>query len=128
MRTLLVRGAVAVTLLLAPVACGDDDDDSSGVTDPPPIGNQRTVDTIRVNAVSFEPSALTVRPGRTVVWVNTQPIFHTITPDGHSQWTEASGNAAGEMMRVTFNATGAFNYFCRPHRSAGMTGTITVQP
>lgn len=129
-----IRLALAAALVLAPLACsggGDGGSATPGPTEPPPTNNPppstSTVDTIRMSGTSFEPSELTVRPGRTVVWVNTQSIFHTVTPEGHTQWSRATTNAAGEVLRVTFNAVGAFPYHCEPHRASGMTGRITVQ-
>ncbi len=37
--------------------------------------------------------------------------------------TESSGNT----YSFTFTTAGSYPYFCRPHASLGMTGTITVQ-
>ena len=122
MKALLVRCAAVATLLLVPAACSDDDD-PGGPTGP----STSTVDTVRLTGVAFEPANLTVRPGRTVVWVNTQAIFHTVTPQGHTQWTRATTSAPGEVLRVTFNSAGEFPYVCEPHASAGMVGRITVQ-
>ena len=128
MKTLSVRSAVAAAALLVPIACSGGGDDEGGPVGPGGGGQQQsTVDTVRLTGVSFEPSTLTVRPGRTVVWVNTQSIFHTVTPDGHSQWADTNTNAPGEVMRVTFSTAGSYAYYCRPHRAAGMTGTVTVQ-
>lgn len=91
-------------------------------------GAARTVDTIFVSGVSFTPSSLTVAAGRTVVWFKTDaPTFHTITPDGHSAFSRVTSNGSGEILRVTFNTAGTYNYFCEPHRGAGMTGSVTVQ-
>lgn len=86
-----------------------------------------TVDTVRLTGTSFVPENLTIARGRTVVWVNTQALFHTITPDGHTQWSNVNTNSVGEALRVTFTTAGTFNYFCQPHRSLGMTGSIRVQ-
>lgn len=76
---------------------------------------------------TFDPATLTIEPGTTVRWVNDIARFHTVTPDGHTEWTGASLSAAGATFTHTFNNTGEFPYFCEPHQSQGMTGTITVQ-
>lgn len=86
-----------------------------------------TVDTVRLSGTSFEPSNLTIKAGRTVVWVNTQSIAHTVTPDGHTAWQRTETSAPGEVLRVTMNSTGSFDYYCEPHRSQGMTGRIVVE-
>jgi len=136
MRVLPVR-AVAAALLLLPGACGGGGG-GGGPVDPPPVGSpppatnpppsQSTVDTVRLTGSSFEPSSLTVRTGRTVVWVNTTALVHTVTPDGHSRWTSRTTSTPEEVLRVTFDSAGTFPYYCEPHRSAGMTGRIVVQP
>lgn len=87
-----------------------------------------TTDTVRLSGTSFSPSRLTVKVGSTVVWVNTNSTFHTVTPDGHTQWARAETSGAGEVTRATLNAAGEFDYFCEPHQSQGMTGEIVVQP
>jgi plastocyanin len=86
------------------------------------------VDTVQISGTSFSPANLTVAPGRTVVWVYVSGGPHTVTPDGHTQWQSVSANSPGEVLRVTFNTAGTFDYYCEPHRSLGMTGEIVVQP
>ena len=34
---------------------------------------------------------------------------------------------SGETFEVRFDQVGTFPYYCNPHRSLGMTGTIIVQ-
>lgn len=75
----------------------------------------------------FDPSSLTIPVGTTVRWVNDITRLHTITPSGHSEWSRQEMTSAGQTFTHTFNAIGTFNYFCEPHESAGMTGTITVE-
>lgn len=75
----------------------------------------------------FTPSDLTIEPGTTVRWVNDADIFHTITPDGHSEWSEGSVSSTGDTFEHTFDTEGTFPYYCSPHLSQGMTGSITVQ-
>lgn len=84
---------------------------------------------VRVTAsLTFNPSQVTVQPGQTVRWVNDDgTMLHTVTPQGHSQWSEATLSQAGATFEHTFNAAGDFPYFCAPHLGAGMTGTVRVQ-
>lgn len=85
------------------------------------------VQLVTLQGTSFSPSTLTISTGTTVRWRNEQSVFHTITPDGHNEWTAASVSNAGDTFEHTFNTAGTFPYYCEPHRSQGMTGTITVQ-
>lgn len=75
----------------------------------------------------FTPGDLTIEPGTTVQWVNQTNTFHTITPDGHSEWTEGTVSQTGDTFTHTFDTEGTFPYYCNPHRSLGMTGSVTVQ-
>ena len=96
----------------------------------------------------YQPETVTVAPGTTVVWENTGNIGHTVTaysdeiPDGASYFasggpfdSEQAARAAypdqgtisgGESYSHTFETTGSFGYFCIPHESVGMVGTVEV--
>ncbi|MGK7311851.1 MAG: plastocyanin/azurin family copper-binding protein [Candidatus Longimicrobiales bacterium M2_2A_002] len=84
---------------------------------------------VEVTLTNFEftPGDLTIEPGTTVRWVNQTSTFHTVTPDGHSEWTESSLSEVGETFTHTFDTEGTFPYYCSPHRDLGMTGSVTVQ-
>lgn len=73
----------------------------------------------------FNPANITIQTGTTVEWRNEAAIAHTITPQGHSEWTEGTVTAAGDVFSHTFQNTGNFPYNCVLH--AGMTGVVTVQ-
>jgi plastocyanin len=87
---------------------------------------------------SFSPRDLTIRVGDTVHWV-WDGSGHTVTsgtggtadgnfcsPTGTSCGT-AQTSGSGATYDHLFTTAGTFPYYCRPHRSAGMTGSITVQ-
>jgi plastocyanin len=91
------------------------------------------------NALQFQPAQLTVPRGTTVTWVNSSSVQHTVTddpskavnpadaqlPSGVQPWD--SGNVdAGKTYQHTFDVPGTYKYFCMPHESAGMIGTIVV--
>lgn len=79
------------------------------------------------SSLTFDPASVTVEPGTTVRWINDANIFHTITPDGHSEWSRAEVSSTGDTFSVTFDSEGSFPYYCEPHLSQGMTGTVDVQ-
>lgn len=86
-----------------------------------------TVDIELTASNRFSPSNVTITEGTTVQWTNGSATFHTITPDGHTEWERVTMNQDGETFSHTFNTAGTYDYFCEPHQGAGMTGTITVQ-
>ena len=84
----------------------------------------------------FEPAIATIKAGDTVTWtVNALPPHNV-------QFNKIPGDAAlakslshkglegtGKSFSVTFPAdapAGEYNYFCMPHRGAGMVGKIVV--
>lgn len=79
------------------------------------------------SSLRFDLATITISTGTTVRWVNQASIFHTVTPDGHSEWQEASMTQSGQTFEHTFDIAGTFDYFCQPHRGDGMTGIIRVQ-
>lgn len=131
-RQLLRVGAAA---LAAPAAAGCLSD-SSG-----------PAEVSMTDGFSFDPARLTVSPGTTVRWVNDSDVGHTVTayadrvPSDSTYFasggfdseraarTDARGGlvAAGESYEHTFEVEGTYEYFCIPHESSGMTGTVRVE-
>jgi len=78
-------------------------------------------------AFAYDPPAVRVSTGATVVWT----------------WTGAGGahdvvattgafespllDASGERFTVTFDAVGVDPYYCTPHRALGMKGAVVVE-
>jgi plastocyanin len=106
----------ALTLL---VACSEHQDPMD------PNGDE-VVEIDLVN-FAFSDDEVRIAPGTTVRWTNTTSEFHTVTPDGQSAWQEWQTTTQGETFEVTFNSAGTFPYYCSPHRSLGMEGTIIVE-
>ncbi|WP_158057375.1 plastocyanin/azurin family copper-binding protein [Halorussus halophilus] len=85
-------------------------------------------------SLKFEPAELTIAPGTTVKWVwegDNHNVVPESQPDG-AGWEGTAGGASktyntGHEYSFTFQQTGEYSYFCQPHKTAGMTGTITVQ-
>ena len=95
----------------------------------------------------FDPATITIEAGETVTWTNESDEAHTVTaygdeiPEGASYF--ASGGAsseeaardslseslieAGDTFEVTLDEPGTYEYYCIPHESSGMKGTITVE-
>ena len=82
----------------------------------------------------FEPAEITIAPGTTVHWVwesDNHNVIPESQPDG-ANWEGTPGGASktyntGYEYSHTFDTTGTYEYFCQPHKTAGMVGTITVQ-
>jgi plastocyanin len=76
------------------------------------------------SGTSFGPEDVTIATGGKVRWV-WQSNPHTVTPTGHTEWTEAMLDGPGDVFEHTFNTPGTFNYRCTIH--AGMTGVVHVE-
>ncbi|MFC4449699.1 plastocyanin/azurin family copper-binding protein [Halorussus aquaticus] len=82
----------------------------------------------------FEPAEITIAPGTTIKWV-WESDNHNVVPESQpegSSWEGTPGGASktyntGYEYSHTFETTGTYEYFCQPHKTAGMVGTITVQ-
>jgi len=86
--------------------------------------------TVTMQNTAFNPPAKTVNVGDTVTWVNADFTSHTSTSGQNGvadhQWESPFLNA-GQSFSHTFDTAGNFPYFCIPHVSFGMKGSITVQ-
>lgn len=79
-------------------------------------------DAVTIVGFSFDPGAIAVEAGDTVVWTNEDGPRHNVTADDDSF---ASDNLAeGETFSHTFDEPGTFDYVCTLH--SGMSGTVEV--
>jgi plastocyanin len=93
------------------------------------------------DTLKFDPSSLTVPRGTTVTWRNTSQLVHTVTDDpakaatatdaqlpaGVQSWDSGDLNP-GQSYSHLFDTPGTYKYFCQPHETAGMLGTVIVSP
>ena len=104
--------------------------------------------TQRVNmtdSLVFNPDEIFVEPGTTVIWQNVGAVGHSVTayedeiPDAAEYFASGGfdeeaaarrgypdrGDIAGEEnYRHTFEVEGTYEYFCIPHESGRMLGTV----
>lgn len=104
----LVSLSLVAMLVLAPVA-----------------GAQQTV-TVSMEDNFFDQADITVPAGTTVTWVQNGANPHTTTSyDGLWDSGMIAGGSGGSFS-FTFNEPGTYEYYCIPHESQGMVGTVTV--
>lgn len=104
---------------------------------------------VEMQAVAYEPEELTVEQGDTVTWEHAGGEPHSVTaveeaiPAEATYWASGgfeseaaaregweNGQGAvrsGESYVHTFEAAGAHEYVCLPHKAAGMVGMIVVE-
>ena len=114
------------------------------------IGSSEPVEyDVGMGAKVFRPETLRVEPGTTVTWLNTNKQGHSVTayeaglPDdadyfasggfedeerARESWGNSSGGTLfeGQSFEHTFDIVGEYPYFCIPHETGGMVGTVVV--
>ena len=77
--------------------------------------------------LAFEPAELTINAGETVRFVN-DLLNHNVVVANHPELShEDLALGTGEFFEITFDQPGDYDYWCEPHKGAGMGGTIHVQ-
>ncbi len=127
----MIKLAFAIIVLMGLVGCSKD---SSTPMSTPKGTTTRKI--VQVKNNFFSPKDLTVAVGDTVVWFNAGSGGHTST-SGTSCTSDGLWNSgslsSGDSFEVVFdpnhvNVTGTIHYFCIPHCTVGMVGTVTVNP
>ena len=78
---------------------------------------------VTIGNFTFKSTMLTVKPGTTVTWTNSDDIPHTVvSKDGLFRSKVLD---TGDHFSFTFAKPGQFGYFCSLHPH--MTGTIVVK-
>jgi plastocyanin len=94
-----------------------------------------TVVTVAPNGeYRFDPQTVTVPQGETVRWEWAGP-GHNVRPGSQpadADWTGTPGGDGetydeGYAYEFTFEVPGQYDYYCAPHRSIGMTGSVVVE-
>ena len=82
--------------------------------------------TVKMEDNFFSPANITVEPGTTITWVQEGNNPHTTTSyDG--LWDSGMIQpGSGGSFSFTFDEPGTFDYYCIPHESMGMIGSVTV--
>jgi plastocyanin len=143
-RRVLALGGTALATTLAGCGSGDggaggDGGDGGDDATPTPTSSPTAqtgeapdqVIEVGADGLNFAPAEVTVSSGATVEW-QWVGDFHTVTvesqPEGEN-WdgTGTETHNEGYTHVHTFSTTGTYEYFCQPHRSSGMVGTLTVE-
>ncbi|MFC7203873.1 halocyanin domain-containing protein [Haloferax namakaokahaiae] len=86
-----------------------------------------TVEVGTGNGYLFEPAALKVSPGTTVVWEWTGAGGTHNVQERDGKFESELSAAEGFTFEHTFDETGEYKYRCVPHESLGMVGIVVVE-
>lgn len=78
---------------------------------------------VNIMSFAFSPQTLTISPGSTVIWTNSDSVAHTVVSDTGNE-IDSPNLAQGESYSHIFTIPGTYTYHCSIHPS--MTGTIVV--
>lgn len=133
-------GVVGTGALMAPatarsVAASQADEVEEWLADAPnydgDIMDERGSDEVTVmvgagDGFSYDPPAVRVDPGTTVVWEwSGEGGGHDVVEDGGAFESELQTDE-GATFEHTFEETGTYRYYCTPHESQGMKGAVVV--
>lgn len=110
MRIAIIICALSVMLGAVSVAAGD--------------GSKPTTHTVTIEGMKFEPEALTVAAGDTVIWVNKDLVAHTATSSDAGIF-DSKLIAPDKSWKLTVRKKGNFAYICTYHPT--MKATLHVQ-
>lgn len=74
--------------------------------------------------LTYDPETASVSPGGKVTF-QWESGGHNVVPES-GDWGHEPLEDSGFSFTATFDEAGSFPYFCQPHKSAGMEGTIEV--
>jgi plastocyanin len=83
--------------------------------------------TVEMLDFTYEPLEVSVVAGTTIIWVNAGEFEHSATADD-AAW-DTGVYAPGGQQSITFDAPGAYPYYCLLHGTPGgngMSGTVIV--
>jgi plastocyanin len=83
-----------------------------------------TTHTVTIEGMTFQPEALTVAAGDTVVWVNKDMVAHTAT-SSEAGIFDSKLIAPDQSWKLTVSKKGDFAYICTYHPT--MKATLHVQ-
>jgi plastocyanin len=78
---------------------------------------------VPMETCAFTPTILYVEPGQKIIWVNQDPVPHTVT-GALLSWGSESAIQRGETVSYRFDEAGVYPYYCIFH--PGMAGAVVV--
>lgn len=89
--------------------------------------NQVTVAVGADDGFAFEPAAIRIDAGTTVVWAWTGEGGRHNVVERDGSFASEYYRDEGETFAQDFEAGGLFPYYCDPHREMGMKGGVRVE-
>jgi plastocyanin len=133
--SVLVLPLVALTL----AACGSSSSSSSSssttsssaapatsASTPASTGAGGPAVAVKMQNITFSPTAVHAKVGDTVTWTNMDQVSHNVTYVSGPNFASSQTFANGGTFKLKLTKAGTISYRCTIH--PGMTGTIVVAP
>jgi len=132
-----VTGTAAVAGAAPPAVAQEEDDGNETSSGNGSDGNETSgsegggggSETVAVIDNEFDPAELYVAPGTTVTW-EWEGDGHNVVVDSQPDEANWEGHEpienSGFTHEHTFETLGEYAYYCAPHQSLGMEGTVIV--
>lgn len=121
-----LRAAALFAALLVLAACASPAATPTAPAVARPTGAERPK--VTVQGLAYRPPTIEVAVGATVVWLNSDPVDHTVTA-GTPEKPDVGFDVGLERKTtamLTFTKAGTFPYFCAIHRG-NMRGEVVVK-
>jgi plastocyanin len=96
---------------------------------------------VGMNGLNFSPADVTIKAGQSVKWIWVSNGHNVVSGSNgirdnkfcspsDAAVCDSTGSPTSNTSATyihTFNNTGTFPYFCQPHSTSNMKGTVTVQ-
>ncbi|WP_226482385.1 cupredoxin domain-containing protein [Natrinema amylolyticum] len=120
---------------------GDDGHEGGGHEHDADIGDPSDSATVSMITTDdgdhFDPHVVWVESGGSVSWTNesgshSTTAYHTandepgLVPEGAAEWDSGVLSEQGAAFDHTFETEGVYHYFCTPHETSGMIGSVIV--
>lgn len=79
---------------------------------------------ITIQNFTFNPPSITIKPGTTITWINSDDIPHSVVENNRA--FKSPPLDTDQKFSKVFTAVGTTDYFCGFHNH--MTGKVIVQP
>ena len=93
------------------------------------VASAEPTPTVDIQLFQFQPGAVEVKAGTTIIWTNRDDIEHTVTsgdPEHRSGRFDQRLSGRGSATTIKLSEPGVYPYFCDRHPS--MRGEIRVKP
>jgi plastocyanin len=80
---------------------------------------------VTIKLFQYQPGRLQVSAGTTVIWLNEDEIFHTVTAEKKESGFDGLLDGKGKSFSFTFSQPGIYAYYCDRHEH--MRGEIEVR-